>query len=174
MSKVTLATRSLVFPDSKKGIKGNYRSYIKAMVDGDIKLRDMVQYYIMQGMIHYDEHHNSNPLSELLNADIKGVRTAAIQEYIQDHTDLVWMKDKNTGLSRFLREALIGFEFKIPEKTWYDYSNAGTAIPVIDPDKMIASLKATLKAVLKGEGKKVLKHGSEERAKQILAAVEAI
>ena len=151
----------------------NFKLQLAGAVKKDVNLREQVQRLLVFAFLEYDVNHNSNWLSDIMNAGFKGIRLAAIQEYVQDHTDLVWTKKKD-DTTVFMREALEGFEFKLPEKSWYEYSNKGMSVPIVDPDKLIATLKATLKAVLAGEGKKVLKEGTKERATQILAAVEVL
>ena len=152
----------------------NFHEKLKQAVTTDGTLRGQVQRLIIFGMIEYDQNRNSNWLSEVMNAGFRSVRMAAVQEYIQDHTDLVWTKKKD-GTTVFLREAKEGFKFSLPTETWYEYSNKGNAIPVANPDTMLKTIKGYITKLengLKGEGATL--QGSEESAKALLAKLNTV
>lgn len=160
----------------KFGKGGNHKEFLGVLRRNDKSLRDAVNYYVVEAMDYYYNGggFNSNPLTELFMPDedgnkIKGIRLIAVQEFIQDHTELVLTKKKD-GTVAFLREAKEGFEYKKPEQTWYDYSNKGDPVPVADLSQIMRTIKgyvAKLEKGLNGEG--VTLKGKKEDAKELLA-----
>jgi hypothetical protein len=150
----------------------NFKAQLSVVVKADRSLRTQVQDLIVFGFREYADNQNSNWLSDLIVADLRGMRTKAIQEYIEENTDLVLTKMKD-GEARFKREAREGFEFAMPTVPWYEYSNAGK-VSVIDPVISLNSLIRKLEhAESTEDDKKVLKDGTKVQADEMLVYLKA-
>ena len=140
-------------------------------LDGSIA--NLLQRMMMFAFAQYEEGKNSNWLSEVVGQKYKSVRSAALQEYVEAHTDLVLTKMDN-GDYRFKREAVEGKpSYKKPELTWYEFSSKGKP-SIVKPD---AVLKRTIKsledAMDEKKEKKSLEDGTEEYAKTLIAYLKA-
>ena len=152
----------------------NFKAKLATALKQDGTLRDNLQRLVIFGMLEYDINHNSNWLSDIMNAGFKGVRMAAIQEYIQDHTDLIFSKKKDSD-PVFLREALAGWEFKLPEVTWYEYSNKGEAVPVANIEQMMRTIKGYIVKIEKGlKGEDTELKGDKKVAEDFLKKLQTI
>ena len=175
MARITVNSRSVTF-----GKGGNYRSYLSTMKRADMSLRDFINYYVVEALEYYHNggDYNSNPLSEMFQPDedgneLKGTRGIAVQEFIQDHSELVLVKKKD-GSSTFIREVKEGFEYSTPKVTWYDYSKAGQAVPVANIPQMRKNLKGYVTKIqnaLKGEGAEL--RGTKKDAEDLLKDLAA-
>ena len=144
----------------------NFPKYLKKAESADKSLRSLLQSLLVYGLEHYAEKHNSNRLTDVCGANLHGIRTQGLVDYVEKYTDLVWTK-MDDGSVRFKREAREGFEFKMPSIPWWEDSKAGQAIP-----KEIAKLEkqylTTITKLVKGDGKAKLVEGDEIEAKNYL------
>lgn len=145
----------------------NFKKYLKSALSKDKSLRDLLQRLIEFGFVEYDTNKNSNWLTDVCTADFKSVRTAAMQEYIEAHTDLV-LTENSEGKRRFKREAFDDYKFVMPKVTWYEFSNAGK-ISIVDPMELIKSAISKLEAAEDdSKEKKVLKEGTKSVADDLI------
>jgi len=150
----------------------NFSGILNLVKARDNQIAVAIQALVVFGMVDYDENHNSNRLTEILSTDFKSVRTKAVKEYIENFTDLVWTK-KLDGSAGFKREAKEGYEFSIPETTWYEWSNAGK-ITTVDAKKNLASLITSIESGMDvTKSNRVLKVGTDEYAGALLAHLKA-
>lgn len=150
----------------------NFKAQLKRAVTADKSLRTLLQRMVVFSFNEYNTNQNSNWLTDIINADLKGVRMAAIQQYIEDHTDLVLTKMSSDDI-RFKREAREGYEFVMPTVTWFDYSNIGK-ITFVDP---MAAFKGLITKLENAENtdndKKQLVEGTKESADSMLVYLKA-
>lgn len=149
----------------------NFHKVLSKAVSTDVSLRGQVQRLVEFGLVQYNEQHNSNYLTEIIVADFHGIRTQAVQDYIEAHTDLVLTKFED-GTHRFKRKERDGYKFEMPTVTWWEYSKAGQAKAVNWDDKLSTFTKQLERSV-KGEGKVKVEEGTQEEAEHLLAHLKA-
>jgi hypothetical protein len=150
----------------------NFKAQLKRAVTADKSLRALLQRLVVFGFKEYDEGKNSNWLTDVINADLKGVRMAAIQQYIEDHTDLVLTKMSSDDI-RFKREAREGYTFVMPTVTWYEYSKIGQ-VTFVDPMAAFKGLITKLENAEDSEKeKRQLVDGTKETADAMLVYLKA-
>ena len=152
-----------------------FPKYLKDTIkqDGTIanRIQKMLEYAFEQ---YLGDGHNATPFTEIVSVKWRSVRSQAIQDYVEGHTDLSLVK-ADDGQMRFKRNAdkvAAGVENVMPEVAWDVFSKAGQATP-IEPDKKLKGFISSLDAALKGKGKKAIAEGEEEEARNLLAHLKA-
>ena len=148
--------------------KKNYRDFIKKAESADKSLRGLVQRLVLFGMNHYSDSHNSNPLTEIMNAKLPSIRTEAIKVYIQDHTDLIFEKVEGAEMPVFKRHEKDGFEYKTPDVTWWEYSGIGK-VSAFNPDTSIETWTKQVGNLDAGKGTREIEKGQEAETEHLFA-----
>lgn len=128
--------------------------------------RDNLQDLIVFGICHYGEHGSTVYLTKVLNTciGVKALPTKAIKDFIKDHANVVWSKNKD-GDMVFKKQGK-EIEATIPTIKWYESSHVkkDQAKPDMDVVARMKSLLTQLDKAMKNHG---IKEGQEDIANKL-------
>lgn len=128
--------------------------------------RDNLNDLIVFGIEHYSEHGNTLYLSKVMNTcvGVKALPTQAIKQFIQDHANVAWKKDKagNMVFKKNGKEVVA----EIPTIKWYDSKHVANQQAKPDMD-VVARTKSLLTSLTKAMKEGHIKEGQEELAAKL-------
>jgi hypothetical protein len=169
MSQVNYATAKIT-ADSFGGV-------IAFLVNADSTMVSRIQELLEFGHEHYNVHDDAEYHTRLMNAGFKSVRTAAIDLYIREHSNLQLVtdpRDENKVLYKHDAKSTNDRHTALPtDKSWAEYSGVGQSMP-LDIDKALPSFIARVRKAFNGDGKVALKDGTQQHTASVLSQLDAI
>ena len=151
----------------------NFSAKLAGFKNSMLSQRDNLQEFLEFGLLHYKEHGNTIYLSRTLNVcvGVSALPTRAIKDYIKDHANVQWKKDK-AGNMVFMK---VGkkVEVTMPDVVWYDSKHVAKDQAKPDMD-VLARTKALLTNLNKALEEGHIKKGQHDIAVKIKNDLEGL
>lgn len=157
----------------------NFKTKLNGFVKSATTQRDNLQELVIFALGHAKD--NADEFTLLTNimqatVEIKSIRTEVLKDFIKEHvSNMVFAKNK-AGEYMFKKDVKgTACEYSVINTNWYDFNKKGNNPAVeIDVMKRAESLIKALADSLEGKGKKRIKNGQEEKAVELIKALQAL
>lgn len=151
----------------------NFKSKLAGFKNSMLTQRDNLQEFLEFGLLHYKENGNTVYLSQTLNVcvGVKALPTNAIKEYIKEHANVQWKKNKDGDM--VFKKVGKQVEVTMPSVIWYNSKHVAKDQAKADMD-VLARTKSLLTSLTKALNDGHVKEGQHEIAIKIQKDLEGL
>lgn len=151
----------------------NFKSKLAGFKTSILTQRDNLQEFLEFGLLHYKKHGNTLYLSQTLNVcvGVKALPTKAIKDYIKDHANVTWAKNKDGDM--IFKKSGKQVEVTMPSVIWYNSKHVAKDQAKADMD-VLARTKTLLTSLNNALKDGHVKEGQHEIALKIKQDLEGL